>query len=106
MELHPDVKFYEYTKVLNYLDHDFENLHFTFSDSGRNESDQLAAMEKGANVAVVFKDKLPRTWMDRRVINGDKHDLRFKDPSGVVVGLVAKGLGRKVTTNSFIKVAS
>ena len=106
MELHPDVKFYEYTKVLNYLDHDFKNLHFTFSDSGRNESDQLAAMEKGANVAVVFKDKLPRTWMDRRVINGDKHDLRFKDPSGVIVGLVAKGLGRKVTTNSFIKVAS
>lgn len=106
MELHPDVKFYEYTKVLNYLDHDFENLHFTFSDSGKNAADQLAAMEKGANVAVVFKDKLPRTWMDRRVINGDKHDLRFKDPSGVIVGLVAKGLGRKVTTNSFIKVAS
>jgi hypothetical protein len=62
-------------------------------------------MEKGANVAVVFKDKLPRTWMDRRVIDGDKHDLRFKDPRGVVVGLVAKGLGRKVTKNSFIKIA-
>ena len=43
--------------------------------------------------------------MDRRVIDGDKHDLRFKDPRGVVVGLVAKGLGRKVTKNSFIKTA-
>jgi hypothetical protein len=114
MELHPDVKFYEYTKVLNYLDHDFKNLHFTFSDSGKNAADQLAAMEKGANVAVVFKDKLPKRWRissgsgvnDRRVIDGDKHDLRFRDPSGVIVGLVAKGLGRKVTTNSFIKVAS
>ena len=105
MELHPDVQFYEYTKVLNYLDHDLNNLHFTFSDSGKNQADQLAAIEKGANVAVVFKDKLPKTWMDRRVINGDKHDLRFKDPSGVVVGLVAKGLGRKVTKNSFIKTA-
>jgi hypothetical protein len=62
-------------------------------------------MEKGANVAVVFKDKLPKTWMSRKVINGDLHDLRFKDPSGVVVGLVAKGLGRKVTRNSFIKIA-
>jgi len=114
MELHPDVKFYEYTKVLNYLDHDYKNLHFTFSDSGRNESDQLAAMEKGANVAVVFKDQLPKRWRishgssvnDRRVIDGDKHDLRFLDPRGVVVGLVAKGLGRKVTKNSFIKIAS
>ena len=107
MELHPDVKFYEYTKVLNYLDHDFKNLHFTFSDSGKNYDDQVKAMtDYYANVAVVFKDKLPRKWMSRRVIDGDKHDLRFKDPRGVVVGLVAKGLGRKVTTNSFIKIAS
>ena len=105
MQLHPDVQFYDYTKVLNYLNHDLKNYHITFSDSGKNHLDQLAAIAKGANVAVVFKDKLPKTWMDRRVINGDKHDLRFKDPSGVVVGLVAKGLGRKVTKNSFIKIA-
>lgn len=59
-----------------------------------------------SNVAVVFKDKLPSKWMSRRVIDGDKHDLRFLDPKGVIVGLVAKGLGRKVTENSFIKVAS
>ena len=78
---------------------------FEFSDSGKNQADQLAAMEKGANVAVVFRDKLPKTWMSRKVINGDLHDLRFKDPCGVVVGLVAKGLGRKVTKNSFIKTA-
>ena len=106
MHLHPDVQFYDYTKVLNYLDHDLKNYHITFSDSGKNQADQLAAIEKGANVAVVFKDKLPKTWMDRRVINGDKHDLRFKDPCGVVVGLVAKGLGKKVEVNSFIKAAS
>jgi hypothetical protein len=59
-----------------------------------------------SNVAVVFKDKLPSRWMSRPVIDGDKHDLRFKDPSGVIVGLVAKGLGKKVETNSFIKIAS
>ena len=106
MELHPDVQFYEYTKVLNYLDHNFKNLHFTFSDSGTNQQDQLAAIAKGANVAVVFKDKLPSKWMSRKVIDGDKHDLRFKDPKGVIVGLVAKGLGKKVTKNSFIKIAS
>ena len=43
--------------------------------------------------------------MTRKVIDGDKHDLRFKDPNGVIVGLVAKGLGKKVETNSFIKIA-
>ena len=107
MDIHPDVTFYDYTKVLNYLDHGKKNYHVTFSDSGTNYQDQVKAMtDYYANVAVVFKDKLPSTWMSRKVINGDAHDLRFKDPRGVIVGLVAKGLGKKVTKNSFIKIAS
>ena len=106
MEIHPDVQFYDYTKVLNYLDHDLKNYHVTFSDSGANDGDIKQAMKQGANIAVVFKDKLPKKWLNRKVINGDKHDLRFKDPAGVIVGLVAKGLGRKDLNNSFIKVAS
>jgi len=101
-ELHPDVQFYEYTKVLNYLDHGHNNLNVTFSDSGRNDSDIRAAIKSGHNVAVVFRDELPKKWLDRRVINGDLHDLRFKDPSGVIVGLVAKGVGRNLN-NKFIK---
>ena len=56
-----------------------KNYHVTFSDSGTNDQDQLKAMAAGANVAVVFKDKLPSTWMSRKVIDGDAHDLRFKD---------------------------
>ena len=103
-ELHPDVQFYEYTKVLNYLNHDHKNLHVTFSDSGRNNADIAAAIRSGHNVAVVFKDKLPKKYLNKRVINGDEHDLRFKDPSGVIVGLVAKGLGRNIN-NKFIKAA-
>ena len=103
-ELHPDVQFYEYTKVLNYLDHDYKNLNVPFSDSGRNDSDINAAIRSGHNVAVVFKDKLPKRWKGRRVINGDLHDLRFKDPRGVIVGLVAKGQGRNIN-NKFIKAA-
>ena len=103
-ELHPDVQFYEYTKVLNYLNHDHKNLHVTFSDSGRNNADIAAAIRSGHNVAVVFKDKLPKKYLNKRVINGDEHDLRFKDPRGVIVGLVAKGLGRNIN-NKFIKAA-
>jgi hypothetical protein len=106
-ELHPDVQFYEYTKVLNYLDHDQENLHFTFSDSGRNDSDIKKAIKKNVNVAIVFQDKLPRKWLQRRVIDGDKHDLRYRDPSGVIVGLIAKGKASRVSgSNSFLKVAT
>ena len=93
MEIHKDVQFYDYTKVLNYLNHDLKNYNITFSDSGRNDSDIKAAIASGHNVAVVFQDKLPKRWLDRRVINGDKHDLRFKDPRGVIVGLVAKRAG-------------
>ncbi len=101
-ELHPDVQFYEYTKVLNYLDHDHKNLNVTFSDSGSNNKDIKAAIAKGSNVAVVFQDKLPKKWLNKKVINGDLHDLRFKDPKGVIVGLVAKGQGRNIN-NKFIK---
>jgi len=101
-ELHPDVQFHEYTKVLNYLDHDHKNLNVTFSDSGSNNKDIKAAIAKGSNVAVVFQDKLPKKWLNKKVINGDLHDLRFKDPRGVIVGLVAKGQGRNIN-NKFIK---
>ena len=104
MEIHQDVQFYDYTKVLNYLNHNHKNYHVTFSDSGRNNSDIAAAIKSGYNVAVVFQDKLPKRWLNRRVINGDLHDLRFKDPRGVIVGLVAKGAGKKIN-NKFIKAA-
>ena len=102
MQLHPDVQFYDYTKVLNYLDPDLKTYHVTFSASGRNDSDIAAAIKKGSNVAVVFQDKLPKKWLNKKVINGDRHDLRFRDPGGVIVGLVAKGQGRKIN-NKFIK---
>ena len=61
-------------------------------------------MAAGANVAVVFSDRLPKRWKGRRVINGDIHDLRFTDPGGVIIGLIAKGAGRKIN-NKFIKAA-
>jgi hypothetical protein len=37
-----------------------------------------------------------------KVIDGDKHDMRFLDKSGVVVGLVAKGQGKKDTSGFVI----
>ena len=102
MDLHPDVQFYDYTKVYNHFDHSYKNYHITFSHSGKNDAECLQAFAAGYNVAYVFKDKLPKHHLGRRVIDGDKHDLRFKDPRGVVVGLVAKGQAKKVAGGGFV----
>jgi len=56
------------------------------------------------NVAYVFKNSIPKKYNGLKVIDGDKHDLRFLDPKGVIVGLVAKGRGRKVNQSGFISV--
>jgi hypothetical protein len=102
MDLHPDVQFYDYTKVYNHFDHSYKNYYITFSYSGKNQAECDRALAEGYNVAYVFKDKLPKKYLGRRVIDGDKHDLRYMDPRGVVVGLVAKGKARKVTAGGFI----
>jgi hypothetical protein len=67
-----------------------------YSHSGVNNSECSRALRKGVNVAYVFKDKLPKKFNGRKVIDGDKHDLRFKErPCGVIIGLRAKGLAKK-----------
>jgi len=96
MDLNPDVQFYDYTKVFNYLDHGVKNYYVVYSHSGENDHECKAALSKGVNVAYVFKDKLPKKFKGRKVIDGDKHDLRFKEkPRGVIIGLRAKGLAKK-----------
>lgn len=104
MERHPDLTFYDYTKnpkrMYRYLAGVMpENYKLTFSRSESNETEAYAVTRLGGNVAVVFTtpkgDTLPETYLGRPVIDGDEHDLRFLDPSGVVVGLRAKGKARK-----------
>jgi len=50
-----------------------------------------AEIAAGRNVVVPFTVRrgsdLPQTYLGHRVIDGDKHDLRFRDPQGVIVGL-------------------
>ena len=52
-------------------------------------------------MAVVF-NKLPETYKGKRVIDGDKTDLRFLDSKNVIVGLVPKGKGKKDTTGFIV----
>jgi hypothetical protein len=73
-----------------------ENYHLTVSYSEANQAYAEKVKQTRHNIAVVFRDKqLPAEYLGRKVINGDKTDLRFLDPSGVVVGLYAKGPAKK-----------
>jgi hypothetical protein len=97
-------RFYDYTKsfarMLAFLDGKLpSNYSLTFSRSETNEGQCLEVLNRGGNVAVVFRSKtLPTHWNGFKVINGDENDLRFLDPKGVVVGLTAKGKAKSDTS--------
>ena len=67
MDAHPDVQFYDYTKVYNRLTHDINNYYLVFSYSGTNRQECIAAMTRGYNVAVVFGQNLPSRFWRRKV---------------------------------------
>jgi hypothetical protein len=87
---------YGYTKMRKYLTAETP-MHFTYSWSERSVfTDALSMTAQGINVAMAFFDchtlqpTIPEFWYGIPVINGDKNDLRYLDPSGVIVGLKAK----------------
>lgn len=100
MSVFPNVQFYDYTKLTNRRDIP-ANYHLTFSRSESNDSFVSAAVGAGMNVAVVF-DTLPQTYLGRPVIDGTETDLRFLDSEGVIVGLLAKGKGKRDTSGFVI----
>ena len=109
MEEFPNVNFYDYTKgftrMMDWLYHKMpKNYHLTFSRSEETSDDRMKKiLSLGGNVAVVFRKKLPKTYLGYPVVDGDENDLRFKDPKGVVVGLVEKGLAKKDETGFVVE---
>lgn len=121
-EMFPSVQFYDYTKVAERMTaflscqhqplswggamlkeaqggNDFpKNYHLTFSRSESNGALCLPFIASGGNVAMVFRKSLPAKWNGFDVVNGDESDVRFKDPKGVIVGLVEKGMAKKDST--------
>jgi hypothetical protein len=100
LSMYAGVQFYDYTKIesraLAWARGLMpENYHLTFSYSGGRQPRLPKILETRCNVAVVFRNTLPETYLSRRVIDGDTSDLRFRDPRGVIVGLTAKGPARK-----------
>ena len=107
MEQFPDVQFYDYTKIVKRAYAKLpENYHLTLSyseaDSDYAEQVLTAVRDTGINAAVVFRDRLPKTFKGLPVIDGDKDDLRFLDPKGVIVGLIAKGKKAKADKSGFV----
>ncbi len=106
MEMFPDVQFYDYTKslrrMIKFLTGEMpKNYHLTFSRSESNEDAVRIVMGMGGNVAVVYHKQLKKTRLDKKVVSGDDHDLRFLDPKGIVVGLVSKGSKGKADRTGF-----
>ena len=101
----PKIQFVDYTKtVRRVLDANRpDNYHLTFSLSETNEAKAAQVLTAGYNVAVVFGDGQPSTFMGHRVIDGTKHDLRHLDPSPVIVGLDPKGRKAKNDTSGFVR---
>ncbi len=100
----PNVQFYDYTKIPKPWQRVQPNYHLTFSYSERSTWDDVReCFDHGINVAVVFAvrkgEPLPTIYRgtkelrlrDIPIINGDLHDLRFKDPVGHLVALGFKG---------------
>lgn len=98
----PRIQFYDYTK--NPRRSPLPNYHLTFSRSELNSSD---CESTPLNVAVVFGvskgTPLPAHFAGRNVIDGDESDLRFLDPTNVVVGLRAKGRAKRDHTGFVVR---
>ncbi len=99
MDMFPVVIFYDYTKIANRRNVP-SNYHLTWSYSAANDKyaeQHGIAKANGLNIAVVFrrKDAIPTTFLGLPTIDGDRDDMRFLDPKGVVVALYAKGKAKQ-----------
>ena len=108
MQTFPHVQFYDYTpnpfRMFQFLKGELpKNYHLTFSRKEDNDGFVERILKQGGNVAVVFSDSLPKKWKGKKVVNGDETDLRFLDGKNVVVGLKAKGKGRKDKSGFVVK---
>lgn len=100
----PNIQFYDYTKIVGRKVKGIPNYHLTFSRAEDNDKDVIKAAAAGLNVTVVF-DKVPALYKGHTVFSGDKNDLRFLDPVSSIIGLKAKGRGRKDTTGFVVTTA-
>ena len=103
----PNVQFYDYTpntpRMIKYLKGELpKNYHLTYSRKENNQAQVELILKMGGNVAVVFQNKLPETYLGKKVVFGDDSDARFLDEKNVVVGLIAKGKKAREDSSNFV----
>jgi len=101
--MYPNIQFYDYTKIPTRRIDNIPNYHLTWSYSQANDKYASLFEKVPYNKAVVFMDALPSMFKGLRVIDGDKHDMRFLDKTNSVVGLLAKGKAKQDDTGFVIK---
>ena len=108
MEHFPSYTFYDYTKsperITAFLADEMpSNYHLTFSRSESNAEIAWNFLPSLGNVAMVFRNSLPKEYFGYEVIDGDDTDLRFLDPEGCIVGLIEKGKAKSDETGFVIE---
>jgi len=96
----PTLYFYDYTKRAKRLNKTPSNYDLMFSYSARHQyrKQVLMAVCQDNPIAVVFKSKMPDTFLGREVIDGDQSDLTNVHAGKVVIGLKAKGPAKHDTS--------
>lgn len=101
-----NVFFYDYTKIIGKVKkyaYCSDKYKLTFSFSGENKEDCLTALQSGANVAMVYKGKIPKEWNGFEVVDGDVSDEEMYKYQSKVLGLKLKGNKQKKTKfDSFV----
>jgi len=101
LQLFPDVQFYDYTKVPSRVEltKKYKNYDLTFSFDGTNLETCEKMLSNKVRVAMVF-NKLPKTFLSYKVIDGDLYDMRYRDKKNVIVGLKFKKVRNKLTKDN------
>jgi len=68
----------------------------SFADQDNTEYAKQYA-KNGQNVAVVFKNFIPKTFWNIQVLDATTSDLRPLDPSNIICGLITKGKAKQTT---------
>ena len=90
-EMFPHLQFFDYTKDYKRISL-YPNYDLTYSYDQINHKKAMNIVNSNKRLAVVFEDKLPETFLGRKVINGDVHDLTFLHPENVILGLKYKNI--------------
>lgn len=109
VDKHADVIFSDYTKHAD-VPHGWvsPNRYVVFSATESTPIDDIQRrLDAGQNVVIPFAlnrtDDMLTQYHGMPVIDGDKHDLRFLDPTGVIVGLRYKPVPGQPENHGFIR---